>query len=149
MVMKECRNFWDVTTEDGQFSLSGGQIQLCGAYKVGQYILLTGSLLVDGLYQIIHKEDNSYTLDDAPIDEEWHGTVYGLRVPADFIRQCMEIKMFRESEQGQPTIYDSETVLGVHSWSRGKTSTGEMLTWKHVFATGLTPYRRMFSNVRI
>jgi hypothetical protein len=146
-VMRETRNFFECSAEYGKFSLSGGKISLVNEYKAGQYILLTGSVLVDGVYRISAAKNGKYTLDGAEVNENWTGVVYGLAVPQEFVRLCGEIREFQQKNSDSNIV--SETVLGVHSWAKGTDKSGAPLGWQRVFADRLNPYRRMFGGVEI
>jgi hypothetical protein len=163
-VMREVNRFFEVSIESGDFTLSKGKIQLNGNYKAGQYIILAGSILSDGLYKVVAVENGRYTLDlprppacrqagPPVVDEKWRGTVYGLAIPSDFLVLCEEIREFQEKNGNSSLV--SETVIGVHTWVRGtKTdgnrATGTPITWKDAFADRLNDYRsRMFKGVDI
>jgi hypothetical protein len=158
-VMREVRNFFDVSVERREFVLSKGKISLSGKYEVGQYILLTGSLLVNGVYRVAAVSRGRYTLDlptgqagGAEIDEKWAGIVYGLAVPPEFVKLCEEIQKFDESSGNNNIV--SETVIGVHSWTRatrtdGSRAKGVPVTWRDMYADRLNHYRRMFSGVKV
>jgi len=75
VLMRKCRNFFNFSAEDGEFELVDGNIVLGESYKVGQYLLMTGSILVDGVYQIIAKDDypceHDNWLDDDGDDDDY------------------------------------------------------------------------------
>ena len=144
-VMRECRNFFEATSETGVYTITSSVIDLQGGYLPGQYILITGSSINNGLYLLT---DTAYTLDMAQ-DETFIGIIYGLRVPADFVTVCNEIKTFNDSEMGKPTNIVSENVLGVHSYSLGIDKSGIIAGWQAVFSSRLAPFRRMFSDIKI
>ena len=156
-VMRECRNFFEFSLEEGEFSLSGGEIGLRGAfieatreyrpYRVGEYLLLTGSAGVDGLYAISGADDGVYTLEGVNADEEWEGAVWALRIPRPFVALCAEIEAFHQGA-GRPTAYTSEMVVGLHQWTRSLSKSGAPIGWREVYSKSLAPYRRMFTMVR-
>ena len=147
-VCEHVRNFFEVSQENGDFSVSGGKISLENQYKTGQYVLLTGSVLVDGIYKITAVNNGAYTLEGVDTDEEWTGIVYGLRIPLDFIKLCGEIYDFQEKEGN--SILVSETVLGFHSWSKGTGANKSVpADWTDRFSNRLNPYRKMFLRVDI
>jgi len=148
-IMRECNNFFDVCSESGDFELNDGKIALKNIYRVNQYIALTGSLLVDGIYQIIARHEGIYTLTGADENERWNGLIFGLNIPGDFIRLCEDIDKFNKSKAGQLTGYTSENVLGAHSWSRATNKNGLPVQWQDVFQIRLRPFNRIFSSIRI
>ncbi len=141
-VMKSVRNFFDVSSEAGEFETNGGGIWLSGTYAEGQYILLTGDGRVSGVYKIATVSDGLYAIDPAPVDLQWKGAVYGLAVPPAFVELCEEIQRFRASS-GKPSAYMSESLSGAHSYTRAvNPTTGAMIGWKTAFADDLAQYRK-------
>ena len=148
-VMRETNNFFlqrdargNFIAERGEFALENGSISLSGSYQVRQYILLTGSTLVDGVYRITAASNGAYALEGAEVSERWSGVVYSLRIPPDFTALCEEIHVFSVSKAGQPSDYASETVIGVHSYTRGTKPNGAPVTWRDVFMDRLHKFRR-------
>jgi len=90
-----------------------------------------------------------WIVEPATTDETFSGTIYGLRVPQDFVAMCGEIQAFNESSAGKPSALVSESVQGVHSWSKGTRDDGTPISWQQVFSGKLTPFRRMFAEVSI
>ena len=145
MVSREIRNFFAITSESGDFTVENSVIKLSGKYLLGQYILISGSILNDGVYL---PTKPLCTLEGAR-DEQFNGTVYGLSIPRDFLDLCGEIKEFMESDAGKASSLSSETVIGVYSHTRGTKDDGSPVTWKDVFAGRLNRFRKMFAEVKI
>ncbi len=148
-VMREVKNFFEISSETGGFSLAGGKIALKDKYKAGQYILLSGSLLANGVYKIAADENGVYTLEGAAVDEDWSGIVFGLAVPPDFVALCAEIKAFNDNPANAPSAITGETVKGHYTWSKATGANGTPAGWREVFRTRLQPFRKMFTGVRV
>lgn len=148
-VCREVRNFFlSGSSEMGDYFIESGAITLNGTYKTGQWLLITGSLLNDGIYKITSAEDQSYALDGDLIDQEFHGTIYGLRIPSDFIKLCEEIREFNE-KTGKPSSLVGESVVGFYSHTRATDKNGAPVGWQTVFASRLAPFRRLFAEVKV
>jgi len=131
----------------GFFSLSGGEIILRGRYKAGQYILLGGSVFVDGIYKISGIDGDAYSLDGADTDEDWSGAVYGLAIPSDFLEIVEEIKVLQAQSSRNPNagLVQSERFQN-YSYTMATADNGLPATWKDVFSSRLNPFREMFLN---
>lgn len=143
-VMRHIHNFFEVSDESGNFTITGGIIALKGKYITGQYIAVTGSVLNDGVYLLTN---TLYTLSQAQ-DEAFNGIVYGLRIPRDFLSLVSDIEQF-VAKAGADSPYTSESVVGLHSWSKATDKTGAPVSWETVYKKRLNPYRRMFSSIKI
>jgi len=142
-VMREVRNFFEYTAEIGEFEIVNSIITLTDDYLLGQYILITGSILNDGLY-LLH--DDLYTL-DVVIDEKFTGIVYGLRVPRDFVDLSNEIIEFNK-KAGINSDLVSES-FGTYSYRVATTSDGMRAGWIDVFADRLREFRHMFTTINV
>ena|GEM_PF-2956940 len=147
-IMRFTHNFFIASQESGAFSLDNGRIILKNNYIIGQKIILSGSVLSDGIYEIAAKDGDIYTIDDGGKTEEWSGIIYGLRMPRDFIRLCEDISAFNAG-QGKVTPYTSEMVVGLHQWSRSTKANGAPVGWEEVFSERLKPFKKMFADISI
>ena len=147
MMFRECRNFFNKTEEIGEFELVGGKIELSGAYLVGQYILIAGSVLNGPVRKITAVDGNIFTLDGIYPDESFTGVVYGLRVPLAFLELAAKVSEFVKGAGGPPK-YVSESVIGVHSYTVA-TKDGVPLVWQDAFKNDIAPFRRMFTNISV
>jgi hypothetical protein len=136
--------------EKGDYEISDGKITLHDSYKVGQWVHISGSLLNDGLYRLHGVEGSLCMLgngtdDEMPVQDEalFYGAVRGLRIDPLFMSLARDILAWSETN-GKPTALTSESVLGVHSWSRATGANGVPLGWQGVFADRLVPFKRMF-----
>ena len=154
-VIRHCRIMDELVAseERGTFTITAdGQLEgLTGEYLVGQWIQVAESINNDALYQIssIDAVSGVVTLSNGTDDsvathgeEAFSGVARGLRMPLGFIGLVEEILTFNESS-GAPSPYTSESVLGVHSWSKGSKSSGAPVTWFDVFSDKLAPFRRL------
>lgn len=204
-VMREVRNFFEISSESGEYEIKNGSITVTGRYVVGQYVAITGSILNDGVKRVESVKDgvisftipraeypdwkqptgshDAYMIDDrvthgsdrwislidynvylpgsdprwweklhdspeehTTVDEIFNGTIYGLRVPHDFVALCDEIVVF--TTESKPTGFVSESI-GSYSYSRATDKNGAPASWKTVFVARLIPFRRMFTSISI
>ena len=146
-VCRHLRNFFKSTKESGEFSLAGGKITLKGKYLAGQYVLLSGKILADGIYKITAADNGVYTLDGAAIDEEWTGDVYGLRMPTEFLELVEQINtaVAKEKKNAGNGNVRSENWVN-YSYTLASGDGGKPITWKEAFASRLTPWRKMYEG---
>lgn len=50
--MRHCKNFFEISEEEGDFEIFDGTIEVYNKYVVGQHIAITGSILNNGIYRI-------------------------------------------------------------------------------------------------
>jgi len=62
--------------------------------------------------------------------------------PPDFLELAEQIHSFINSPAGQPSNITSESVTGLHSYSRAVTPDGISARWQTVFARDLSIYKR-------
>lgn len=67
-----------------------------------------------------------------------------ITVPNAFLALCRQINAFINSPAGQPSPYASETVVGLHSWTKASSKDGTPVSWENVFEKQLNPWRKMF-----
>lgn len=139
-VMRECKNFFEITSESGKFEIKNGVILLSDDYLIGQHICVTGSILNNGAYLL---NDTLYTLSGSR-DEIFYGTVYGLAVPRDFIALAQEIDEYvAKNPASNMTSYS----FGISSASYATNEKGMQATWMDVFRQRLNKYRMMFKQI--
>lgn len=142
-VMRECNNFFlSGQSESGKYTIQSGVITPYDPdrWVVGQYIMLEGSLMHDGVYLL---EDTKITLAGATDEPEFIGTIKGLRPPLDFLEVCQDVERFTEKNAKTDPSLVSESYRG-YSYNRATGSTGMPATWRDAFNDRLNPYRRMF-----
>ena len=152
-VLRHIRNYFDHTEERGDFSLVDSNIILQGEYKIGQYILITGSILVNGVYKIVDIAGKLHSLESADgtasdiVSENFNGVIYGLVIPPDFLNIVNDIKAFVD-EQGAPTNIRSETNQN-YRWESALDKNGNIAGWEQIFSTKLAPFKKMFTTIKI
>ena len=140
-LMRECKNFFDISEETGNFVIDNNIISLSNDYIIDQYILITGSVLNNGIYKI---KDNLYTLENSK-DEGFTGTIYGLAIPKDFIKLSETIEKYIQDNPQSNKIREK---IGSYDVSMASNEKGT-ITWQQVFARDLNPFRRMFKHIDI
>ena len=145
-VMREVRNFFESTSETGEYTITDSKITLKGGYVPGQYILIFGSVLNDGIYKL---SDTVYTLGGAH-DETFKGTIYGLRVPSDFVAICNEVAEFNDTNKPSNVVSEN---FGSYSYTKASEAQSGVVvgvaTWQSSFRRKLNPFRRMFTEINI
>lgn len=145
-ICKEIRNYFTLEGDRiiGDFSVVDGVVIPLFDIQENQYFRVVGSVFNDGVYK--------YTSDLKLTDEsKFHGAIWLMRVPRDFLDLVDEIEAWQEKYGGIDSAsmspYTSES-FGGYSYSKGAsvstgTGSGGGTTWQTVFASRLNPYRRM------
>ncbi len=141
-LMRECNNFFVASEAHKSFTIQNSVIDLENGYLPGQYIVVSGSVLNDGLYLLT---DTEYTLEGAR-DETFWGSVYGLRVPKDFVRLSEEIDTWIKANPA--TAITSES-FGAYSRSMAQGKAGGSVTWQEQFVARLRPFRRLYPQIEV
>lgn len=133
-LMRETRNFFKVEGAErfGRFTVAGGRIDLPNLLP-GQYFLVSGSVLNDGL----HKNDDT----DVMLDEEFSGVVSPLAIPIAFRELAQRIADWKE-KAGEASPMQSES-FGGYSYTRASGKNGGQLTWKDAFSGELSIWRKL------
>ena len=168
--MREVNNFFEITAEEGEFTLSDGVIKLEDNYLLNQFIAVTGSKLNNGIYliaEITLEGDGDikyfYTLesangieDDNISDETFTGIIYGLAVPKDFIALVGEISktVNPPAEEGlnfgpTPGTGIVSERFGSYNYTLATDKNGMPATWQDLFRNKLNKFRKMFNEVKI
>lgn len=128
-ICKHIKNFFVIARYEGKFSIVDGTLSL--PLLDGQYFLIEGSVLNDGVYQ--------YPVTDLK-DETFSGAICGMAVPKDFIELTEEIKSYNDKNTDGP--YSSES-FGGYSYTKATDSSGNVASWKSAFATRLNAWRKV------
>lgn len=135
-VLKHLNNFYIATEEVGDYVIQDNVITgLKDKYVIGQFIIIQGSMVNDGVYRF--NSDTKTLLDT--MDEEFSGTIYGLRIPRELISVVQKIEEW--------AISQDPNLSGLQSWSNGSwsesyaMSNGVRAGWEQIFASKLKPYR--------
>lgn len=144
VVCAEIRNWftYDCDKHIGDFEIIGGVITPSFDFKT-DYIRIVGS----------HKNDGVYKVSDISnlVDEKFHGAIWEMSIPADFLSLCEEIATWQEKFGGIDSVamspFSSES-FGGYSYQKavGYSKTGESEvypSWKSVYAKRLSIYRKI------
>lgn len=141
-VMRHCRNFFEVGYIDGIFRITGNALSDVGDGV--HWVYISGSMMHDGVWQIC---DGYLTGRDVsgPHDEEFDGRVWLLAPPVDFLET---VRTMREYEEKNPVSALASETFGGYSrtWATGGKPSA--MTGFAVFRDQLTPYIRMFTEVK-
>lgn len=143
-VLNYIRNAFIKTIENGSFAIINGRLTgTKNKYITQQYIIIKGSILNDGLYQVTP----SLTVANS-LDEEFDGVIYGLAIPMLVIQISKEVRIYEESNPIQKSNIIS-TSWGGWSESKATGANGGNITWQELFDKKLMPYKKMFTEVII
>ena len=144
-VLRYLNNYFFRFKEVGNFTIENNKIiGLKGKYIKGQYLLIEGSILNDGVVKVENIVGDGMHL-EKPFNEEFKGTVYSLAIPQAVISLVDEIDSWKE--ENKKTNIVSESFEG-YSYSRANTN-GQVATWKDVFKEELRGYRKITDGKRL
>ena len=141
IICAEIRNYftYDEDKHIGDFSISGGIITPSIAIPT-DYIRIAGSRMNDGVHKV---SDNDL------VDEQFHGAVWVMSIPKDFLDLVAEIKAWQAKYGGIDSQlmspFTSESFGGysyTKSTSTGSGSDGGVTTWQSTFASRLNVWRK-------
>lgn len=146
-MLENIHNYFIKDRQESDYEIVDGMISL-SFLKEGQRFLIEGSDLNDGVYTY-HAEGikNDDDTEAAGLrDETFAGTICALAVPPAVIALSGEIKAWVEAygdEVNSP--YQSESVLGVYSYSKasGVNGAGGTAGWADVFGNQLNRWRKV------
>ena len=131
--------FGDFFIEDGVLS-SRNNVDM--KIQENQYYRIIGSVFNDGVHK--HGEESL-------IDENFHGAIWLMALPPDFLALCKDISDWQELYGGvnsqNMSPYQSES-FGGYSYSKssggsGSSASSAVPTWKTVFADRLVRYKKI------
>lgn len=132
IVMRHIRNFFPGTSVERLFTIEDGKIDLSSFVKNGQYFLIEGSDLNDG----VHLYDEGLSL----LDEKFNGRITALKLPRDFIETVK--RMEEDVKSGKYySPYASES-FGGYSYSRAQGSNGPANVFE-VYKSDLSVWRKL------
>lgn len=140
-ICTEIRNFFvyphDICISD--FEINGGVLSPSIDFKT-DYIRIVGSRKNNGVYKV--SELNLK-------DEKFHGAIWQMSIPQDFLDLVSEIEAWQEKNGGVDSAamspFNSES-FGGYSYSKGNSggaSVGNGATWKTAYASRLNRWRRI------
>ena len=145
-ICEHIHNYFIQKRFGGTYTISDGRISL--PLLDGQRFLVQGSVLNDGMYTShengIKDDDNAEAV--GLHDETWTGTICALAVPPAVIALSGEIKEWVDKNgDAIESPYQSESVLGVYSYSKatGGTGAGGSVSWMDVYKTSLNRWRKV------
>lgn len=136
------KNYFSPTKIIDNFIIAGGEIIPQVPFLDGQYFRIVGSVFNDG----VHRAG-----DDDLVDEpEFHGAVWLMNVPKDFLDLVKDIEDWQAKygtvESANMSPYSSES-FGEYSYSKAQgfasTGGGMLNSWQSVFAMRLNKYRKI------
>lgn len=131
-VMRHVRNHFVAGWEEADWQLTGGAFSP-SRFSPGEWIAIEAGHPLCGVHQL----DEHGALPGAT-DQQWHGRIWRLAPPADFLRLCQDIDAW-QSAHPDPAMTSEH--FGAYSRTQRPAS------WQQTFAAALTPYRRMFEEV--
>lgn len=133
-VLRYLRNFFpgfqwfvnDCEIKDGVIELSG--------LNVGQYFMIEGSRLNDGIWR--------YKVDSLK-DETFDGWITELRIPDSLISLASEIETWQaENSKAVESPYQSES-FGGYSYTKASGNGGKSFGWQDAFYSRLKVYKKL------
>lgn len=133
-ILKHIRNFFPDAAHaiTGTFKVEEGVLNPSPVLLEGQYYLIEGSVLNDGVFK--------YGDTSALSDEIFEGTVTPLKIPRDFLTLVAEIEEYQANDK--PSPYTSES-FGGYSYTKGTTASGNAASWQNAFGTRLNTWRKI------
>lgn len=140
-LMRETRNFFPAAAMDGPWTLQGGALTPADDFHTGDWVAVTGSLYNNGIFQL-----GEGCVIPGAADETWHGRVWLLAPPADFLALAREVGLWAR-QQGSPAAVKES--FGAYSRELATDSQGRPITWQAYFAPRLLPWRKMYTEVKL
>ena len=144
-ICAEIKNYFTYANDQhlGDWSISGGQISPLLDFPT-DYIRIVGSRHNDG----VHKKNKNGGFD--LVDEDYHGAVWIMSPPADFLALVEDITTWQEKNGVADSVnmspFTSES-FGGYSYSKasGGSASGSssVPTWQNTYASQLKRYRRI------
>lgn len=129
----------------GTYSIEEGVLPLSFLHD-GQRFLIIGSTLNDGMFTYhangIKNDDDTKAA--GLHDETFAGTISALAVPPAVIALSGEIKTWVDTYgESVNSPYQSESVIGVYSYTKSSGNNGGSASWQDVFASQLKRWKRV------
>ena len=148
-IMKYCNNHFWRSYERNNFAIVEDGITgtFTETYLAGQYIHIVDSYLNDGVYKITAVSSVKLTLDATLIAEDTDDyiTVYGCKVPSDFLSLVTDIETWQTKNSGLEGVASES----IDSYSVSFASGIDGLignTWQNAFKSRLSTYRAMYER---
>lgn len=144
-ILRYLNNYFYRFGEYGEQNIKINKLKVKGAYRVGEYVKIVGSLYNDGVYQVIGVEVGSIVVAGELSDEDFTGTIFSLAIPKRIKEIAEQIQEF--NRQLSASGFESES-FGDYSYTRAKNKNGELMGWKDIFKSELALYRKSFESTR-
>lgn len=146
MLSEICAEIKNYFTKDcdrfiGDFSINDGQIAPSIDFKT-DYFRIVGSRLNDGVHKVSELESKPLE------DEDFHGAIWIMSPPKDFIALVAEIETWQTKNGGVDSAamspFQSES-FGGYSYSKGNAANGATAsaTWQQAYYARLKRWRRL------
>lgn len=131
-ILKHIRNFFpDVAKQkEAEFEISNNVIRPSFDLLSGQYFLIEGSALNDGIHRAGEDLEN----------EIFRGVITPLKIPKDLLSLATEIEDFES--KNKPSAFSSES-FGGYSYTRATNSAGKQVSWQDAYSTRLNAWRKL------
>ena len=125
-VMNSINNFFEVSFEEGQYSIENDAVLVTGQYYKGQFVRIVDSIFNDGVYKVIKVSEGKIKLDKELTDETFKGYIVGLAVPKNFIDIVEKINEYDKSNKGVASesipnysiTYDTTYKSGIEKYAK-------------------------------
>jgi hypothetical protein len=145
-ICAEIKNYFTYEEDKhiNDYVISGGQISPVVAFPT-DYIRIVGSRLNDGVHKVSDLVENPLN------DESFHGAIWIMCPPDDFLSLVEEIEAWQEKNGGTDSAamspFQSES-FGGYSYSKASGGNAEsggssVPTWASVYASRLNRFRRI------
>ena len=133
-VMRRVRHYFSVRVIRREWLTEDGTLFPRELIVPGSWIAIDGGSPFPGVYQL----DEAGCIPGLP-DRRWTGNIHLLEPPEDFLRLCRTIAEW--AEKHNPAV--SAESFGAYRASYAASA------WEQVFAAALTPYMRMYPEVKL
>jgi hypothetical protein len=130
-------NYFEREYIEGTHRIVGGALDVSNIPLIeGQYYMIKGSILNDGIYK--HPTN---TLND----EEFKGAVITLSIPSDVLDVAKDIETWEQENASNLLNPMQSESFGGYSYTRATSNSknGGSITWRDVFGRKLDPYRKI------
>ncbi|HSH36080.1 hypothetical protein [Schnuerera sp.] len=140
-VMDSINNHFIKSRESGMYEFATNSIKgtFTQTYLVGMYVIIKGSYLNDGIYEIESATVNEIIVKEQLRTESTEETsvIYGSTPPKHFIELAMEVGNFDESKIG----------LASESIDDYSISFSKDQSWEEIYKDKLNKYRRVYPDI--
>ena len=135
-IMRHCRNHFICGYRTGDQQIQDGKIRGDDTLPL-EWIAIDGSRSNNGVHQA--DQNGCYT---TLTDETWHGTVWYLSPPQDFLDLCEEIIAYAKEH---PVSEIKSEQFGTYRYVKKD----GVIPWQTVFAEELRPWQHMVMEVQV